>query len=308
MRPVFALLLLLVLAMAGGGATAQDKVHFASLDGKDGGAPTVLDGYLFRPSAPGRHPAIVFMHGCGGLISPATGAIMSREIDWERRLVDKGFVVLMVDSFTPRDTREMCSPRSFKEGVYMRRPADAYGALAYLQTLPFVRPRPHRHDGLVTGRRRRAVTRSRAAASDDRRASPNPISAPRSPSTQPRAARSDRERLDNSDSAADPDRRQGCVDTSRAVPGAGRHGGRATARRSSPCSIPAPIMISIGPVSNAASCRPIPHAQRRGADHRRGSRRPCRRAGARAGIPRPSHLELTWAPVDRINKDRTNNV
>ena len=138
MRPVFALLLLVVLAMAGGGATAQDKVHFASLDGQSGVAPTALDGYLFRPSEPGPHPAIVFMHGCGGLISPTTGAIMSRELDWKRRLVDKGFVVLMVDSFTPRDIREMCSPGSFKEGVYMRRPADAYGALAYLQTLPFV--------------------------------------------------------------------------------------------------------------------------------------------------------------------------
>ena len=138
MRPVFALLLLVVLAMTGSSATAQDKVHFASLDGKDGAAPTALDGYLFRPSGAEPHPAIVFMHGCGGLISSATGAIMSREMDWERRLVDKGFVVLMVDSFTPRDISAMCSPGSFKAGVYMRRPADAYGALAYLQTLPFV--------------------------------------------------------------------------------------------------------------------------------------------------------------------------
>jgi poly(3-hydroxybutyrate) depolymerase len=123
MRPVFALLLLLVFAMAGGGAAAQDKVHFASLDGKDGTAPTALDGYLFRPSGAGPHPAIVFMHGCGGLISRATGAIMSREMDWERRLADKGFVVLMVDSFTPRDTREMCSPgASRKESTCGGRP------------------------------------------------------------------------------------------------------------------------------------------------------------------------------------------
>jgi dienelactone hydrolase len=138
MRPVSALLLLLFLTLAGGSATAQERVRFASLDGKDGAAPTTLDAYLFRPDSPGPHPAIVFMHGCGGLIVPKTGAITSREMDWERRLVAKGFVVLMVDSFTPRGTSNMCSPGSFKEWIYMRRPADAYGALAYLQTLPFV--------------------------------------------------------------------------------------------------------------------------------------------------------------------------
>src|SRR5260221_11199304 len=101
MRPVFALLLLVVLAMTGSSATAQDKVHFDSLDGKDGAAPTVLDGYLFRPSGAGPHPAIVFMHGCGGLISSTTVAIMSREMDWEGRLVAKACVRRTVDTFTP---------------------------------------------------------------------------------------------------------------------------------------------------------------------------------------------------------------
>jgi len=138
MRPLFALLLLLVLSVASGSATAQERVHFASLDGKDSAAPTQLDGYLFHPSGAGPYPAIVFMHGCGGLIVQKTGALMSRELDWERRLVVKGFVVLMVDSFTPRGSGEMCSRSGFKEWIYMRRPADAYGALAYLQALPFV--------------------------------------------------------------------------------------------------------------------------------------------------------------------------
>jgi dienelactone hydrolase len=138
MRSVSALLLLLVLALAGGGVAAQERVHFASLDGKDGAAPTTLDAYLFRPGGPGPHPALVFLHGCGGLIVAKTGAIMSREMDWEHRLVAKGFVVLMVDSFTSRGSGEMCSRSGFKEWLYARRPADAYGALAYLQSLPFV--------------------------------------------------------------------------------------------------------------------------------------------------------------------------
>jgi dienelactone hydrolase len=46
--------------------------------------------------------------------------------------------VLMVDSFTPRGSGEMCSRSGFKEWLYLRRPADAYGALAWLQQQPFV--------------------------------------------------------------------------------------------------------------------------------------------------------------------------
>ena len=135
MKTIFALFLLLVLALTAGGAAAQERVHFASLDAS---TPTTLDAYLFRPNGPGPYPAIVFMHGCGGLIVAKTGAIMSREMDWERRLVAKGYVVLMVDSFTSRGVDNMCSPQGFRESVYAARPADAYGALAYLQTLPFV--------------------------------------------------------------------------------------------------------------------------------------------------------------------------
>jgi dienelactone hydrolase len=116
-------------------AVAQDKVNFASLDG-EGTSATQLDGYLFRADRPGPRPAIVFMHGCGGLISSISHKIMSREMDWADRMTAEGYSVLMVDSFTTRGTGEMCSRSGFKEWLYMRRPADAYGALAYLRTQP----------------------------------------------------------------------------------------------------------------------------------------------------------------------------
>ena len=138
MRPILALLALFAAGMAAGGAVAQEKVQFASLDGKDGAAPTQLDGYLFRPTKPGPYPAVVFLHGCGGLISGISHKIMSREMDWAGKLNAAGIAVLMVDSFAPRGSGEMCSRSGFKEWLYLRRPADAYGALAYLQTLPQV--------------------------------------------------------------------------------------------------------------------------------------------------------------------------
>jgi dienelactone hydrolase len=133
MRPSLLFIALLAVSTVCGGAAAQQKVRFAALDG-----PTALDGYLFRPDGPGPHPAVVFMHGCGGLFSRTTNAIVSRETAWRQQLVDKGFAVLMVDGFTPRDTVEMCSRTSFKEWLYLRRPGDAYAALLYLQAQSFV--------------------------------------------------------------------------------------------------------------------------------------------------------------------------
>ncbi len=138
MRLTLVLVALLAASTACGNAVAQHKVRFAALDGQDGAAPTVLDAYLFRPDGPGPRPAIVFMHGCGGLFARTTNAIVSRETAWRQQLVDKGFVVLMVDGFTPRDTVEMCSRTSFKEWLYLRRPGDAYAALLYLQAQDFV--------------------------------------------------------------------------------------------------------------------------------------------------------------------------
>src|SRR5258708_12607741 len=133
MRPSLLFIALLALSTVCGSAAAQHKVQFAALDGR-----TVPDGYLFRPNGPGLHPAVVFMHGCGGLFSRTTNAIVSRETAWRQQLADKGFVVLMVDGFTPRDTVEMCSRTSFKERLYLRRPGDAYAALLHLQTQSFV--------------------------------------------------------------------------------------------------------------------------------------------------------------------------
>ena len=124
MRPTLVFIALLAVSMACGGAAAQQKVQFPAVDGRDGAAATELAGYLFHPNGPGPHPAIVFMHGCGGLFSRTTNAIVSRETAWRQQLVDKGFVVLMVDGFTPRDTVEMCSRTSFKEWLYLRRPGD----------------------------------------------------------------------------------------------------------------------------------------------------------------------------------------
>src|SRR6266481_233098 len=124
-----------------GAAAAQEPVHFPSLeDNGPGRSPTTLDGYLFRPAGDGKHAAVVFLHGCGGLFSRASGFIHPRELDWARELNQRGYVVLMVDSFGPRNQGEMCSQRGFDREVYLKRPHDAYGALLFLQAQLYVRP------------------------------------------------------------------------------------------------------------------------------------------------------------------------
>jgi dienelactone hydrolase len=122
------------------GAAAQEKVQFPSSADHGPNAPaTMLDAYLYRPTTDGPHPALVFMHGCGGLLNKE-GHPWTRETDWARRFNALGYVVLMVDGFTPRGSGEMCSQAGFKIELYRARPHDAYGALAYLQQQPLVRP------------------------------------------------------------------------------------------------------------------------------------------------------------------------
>ena len=88
---------------------------------------TPLNGYLTRPPGEGPFPAVVLLHGCGGL-SPNVRKT------WSERLSSWGYVVLVVDSFSTRGIHETCN-RPFTDRVY-----DAYGALDFLSKYSFVDP------------------------------------------------------------------------------------------------------------------------------------------------------------------------
>ncbi len=126
-----------VLLALGARAGAQDRVEFPSLTLDE--RPVTVDGYLYRAPGEGRHPAVVFLHGCGGLLT-RSGVPESRVTAWAQRLNTDGVAVLMVDSFTPRGVRSMCAPKNFVPAVFDARPRDAFGALAYLQSQPFIVP------------------------------------------------------------------------------------------------------------------------------------------------------------------------
>lgn len=134
----WALAAALLAAWCGTGA-AQERVALSSyFDNGPGQAATVLDGYVLRPGSEGRHPALVLLHGCGGLISASTHAPMSRDMAWAREFQARGYAVLLVDSFGPRRHGQMCAPATFDAALRRKRTNDAYGALWYLQSQNFV--------------------------------------------------------------------------------------------------------------------------------------------------------------------------
>lgn len=102
-------------------------------------SPAPLVGFVFGPATAGRHPAVVMMHGCGGACTRDGAALNARHRMWGELLASQGYVALMLDSFTPRGFREICtqkySQRTLKEAD---RVGDAEAALAYLSGRPDV--------------------------------------------------------------------------------------------------------------------------------------------------------------------------
>ncbi len=86
---------------------------------------TPLIGYLTRPQGDGPFPAVVLMHGCGGIRSHVKDA-------WPEQLASWGYAVLVVDSFTSRNIENTCK-------TYLPdRVFDAYGGLDFLSKQGFI--------------------------------------------------------------------------------------------------------------------------------------------------------------------------
>jgi len=57
---------------------------------------------LTKPDGDGPFPAVVLLHGCGGMTS-------SYPNQWDQRLAEWGYVSLQVDSLTPRMISSICA-------------------------------------------------------------------------------------------------------------------------------------------------------------------------------------------------------
>lgn len=131
---------------------APVAVSVPSLDvPRGGGAPVQLPGTWFAaaPAVEGAAkaaPAIVLLHGCGGLFERRRGSgaeaapeLAPRYTELAAHLNALGIHVLVTDSLTPRGERELCTQRTGQRRVtQLNRRRDALGALAWLAAQPGV--------------------------------------------------------------------------------------------------------------------------------------------------------------------------
>lgn len=122
---------LLVLAMAasiaGQALAAPETVKFTATPRHE---RLTLDGKLYRPSTGTPRPAVIVVHGCSGQGSGARtwGGVLSK---W-------GYVALVIDSFTGRGVKEVCTRAGGRVDA-RDRAWDIDGAAAWLKAQPFVR-------------------------------------------------------------------------------------------------------------------------------------------------------------------------
>lgn len=130
---------LLLLALAGGHCQAQQRVEIASLDAASGVAVR-LPAYWFAAPGSGDSPAVLALHGCGGLLD-GRGQLAPRYLELAARLNALGIHMLATDSLSPRGERELCTQApGGRKVTQLHRRRDALGGLQWLAAMPGVDP------------------------------------------------------------------------------------------------------------------------------------------------------------------------
>jgi dienelactone hydrolase len=130
----------LLLALAGAVALAQPALDAdasrITLPLADGSA---ISAHWFALEGDAPRPAVVALHGCGGLWDGKTDRFEQRYIDYVARLHAAGFHVLLPDSFSARGERSIClqKARARSITVQMRR-TDVAAAVRWLAAQPQV--------------------------------------------------------------------------------------------------------------------------------------------------------------------------
>jgi dienelactone hydrolase len=116
---------------------------------RDGGTEQI-PATMLKPPGDGPFAAVVVLHDCSGLGTRSSGAPMR----WATLLASQGYVAILPDSFSTRGFPEgVCTapddavPRLRRVGL-IQRAYDAYAALAYLRSFPFV---DGEHVGVIGG-------------------------------------------------------------------------------------------------------------------------------------------------------------
>jgi dienelactone hydrolase len=130
--PSFASILVLVLLLAGGVAQAGGPETVEFNDGE-----ITLKAAVYKPEGAGPFPAVVAMHDCSGLTSPA-GRIAAKYREWAQLLVRDGFIVLFPESYGSRGLGNQCSVRNRQVRPEREMVDDANAARRWLSQRPEV--------------------------------------------------------------------------------------------------------------------------------------------------------------------------
>lgn len=122
------ILIFFLLWMGTASGVGAESVTFKGSGTTPDGNPLNLTGTLTKPDGDGPFPALVCLHGCGG--------ISGRDNRWVKRLSDWGYAVLQVDSFGPRDRSSICTDGKLIPPEI--RAQDAHDAKAFLAGFPFI--------------------------------------------------------------------------------------------------------------------------------------------------------------------------
>jgi dienelactone hydrolase len=96
-----------------------------------------LDALMYRPAGPGPFPALVLLHGCGGMLT-SQGYLTASYRNWAELLAARGYVALLVNSFGPRGHWSICDQQKRTILESRERVEDAYAAQRWLAGQPFV--------------------------------------------------------------------------------------------------------------------------------------------------------------------------
>ena len=113
-------------------AATPEQVEIPRPDGK-------LNALVYRPEGAGPFPAVIGLHGCGG-VNGAAGAPANRYQDWGQRLARAGFVVIFPDSYGSRGLGPQCSVRNRTVRVDHERVSDVEATRLWLQSQTWIAP------------------------------------------------------------------------------------------------------------------------------------------------------------------------
>jgi len=96
----------------------------------------ILHAQLYKPDGAGPFPAVIALHGCGGL-GGRSEAVLPRYRDWAEQLLKEGKAVLLPDSYGSRELGPQCRVKERHVLARRERVADIMAARQWLVQQPW---------------------------------------------------------------------------------------------------------------------------------------------------------------------------